>query len=108
MSFYLVDPNFQSVKVIDEPNYDEYSVILNCSRFAMHSAKINKRRWCFYHDDEGMYALHQNSYVTVLPDGTTIPGKLIICRTDNTGESVGLPVSLVDVKATLTFVKAFK
>ena len=107
MSFYLVDPQNQSVTVINEPKYNEYCKLIGCSSFAGTMTKVGKQKWTLFYDDEGMFKIKRGDNVTLIPGISPIPGKIMICKTDKDGNSVGLPITTGELKASIKFADAY-
>lgn len=106
MSFFLIDPSTQSVTIIDKPKFYEYSKIIGCSIVSGTMTKVGKQEWSLYYDDEGLFKLkcECNDKVTLIPGIDPIPGKIIICKTDKNGNSVGLKITIDEIKASIKFV----
>jgi hypothetical protein len=103
MSFYLVDPQNQSVTIKNEPKYSEYCKLIECSSFAGLMTKVGKYKWTLYYDNEGMFKIKCGDNVTLIPGISPIPGKIMICKTDKDGDSVGLPITIGELKASVKF-----
>jgi hypothetical protein len=104
MSFYLVDPQNQSVTVINKPKFNEYCKLIGCTSFEGSMTEVGNQEWTIYYDGEGMFKIKRGDNITLIPGVSPIPGKVVICKTDEDGDSVGLPISIKELRASIKFV----
>lgn len=103
MSFFLVDPKSESITEIQEPKLDEYANLIGCKIVAGIFPKVGKLHWTIYFDDEGMLDIDYNAKVSLITRIPPLAGKLIICQTDRSGKSVGLPIGHEELRRSIKF-----
>lgn len=104
----LIDPKAQTVEAVDMPagDYKAFYPLLQCDTFDV--ARSEGFEWMsplvfstaseddqnaaidIYCDDEGLFA-ERPLYATRLPSGNVLAGRLVICSSDDEGNTTAAP-----------------